>query len=75
MPKQKDSQEGASVNAAKLLLVEDDPALSELLEYRFANEGYNVRTTPDGDEASERDNGHGKATTRWPCTAKSTPWG
>ena len=31
--------------------------------------------TPDGDEASERDNGHGKATTRWPCTAKSTPWG
>ncbi len=51
MPKQKDFQEGASVNAAKLLLVEDDPALSELLEYRFANEGYNVRTTPDGDEA------------------------
>jgi len=24
---------------AKLLLVEDDPALAELLEYRFANEG------------------------------------
>ena len=39
------------MNAAKLLLVEDDAALSELLEYRFANEGYNVRTTPDGDEA------------------------
>jgi two-component system phosphate regulon response regulator PhoB len=37
--------------AAKLLLVEDDPALAELLEYRFANEGYAVRTTPDGDEA------------------------
>lgn len=36
---------------AKLLLVEDDPALSELLEYRFVNEGYAVRTTPDGDEA------------------------
>jgi two-component system phosphate regulon response regulator PhoB len=32
-------------------LVEDDPALSELLEYRFTNEGYQVRTTPDGDEA------------------------
>lgn len=36
---------------AKLLLVEDDPALSELLEYRFKNEGYRVRTTSDGDEA------------------------
>ncbi|MDG6079655.1 phosphate regulon transcriptional regulatory protein PhoB [Erythrobacter litoralis] len=36
---------------AKLLLVEDDPALAELLEYRFVNEGYSVRTTPDGDEA------------------------
>ncbi|WP_369025361.1 phosphate regulon transcriptional regulator PhoB [Qipengyuania sp. RANM35] len=39
------------MNAPKLLLVEDDPALSELLEYRFNNEGYNVRTTADGDEA------------------------
>lgn len=39
------------MNAAKLLLIEDDPALSELLEYRFTNEGYDVRTTPDGDEA------------------------
>ncbi|WP_133365347.1 phosphate regulon transcriptional regulator PhoB [Qipengyuania sediminis] len=37
--------------AAKLLLVEDDPALLELLEYRFRNEGYDVRATPDGDEA------------------------
>lgn len=37
--------------AAKLLLVEDDPALSELLEYRFQNEGYNVRATKDGDDA------------------------
>ena len=37
--------------SAKLLLVEDDPALSELLEFRFANEGYDVRTTSDGDEA------------------------
>ena len=35
----------------KLLLVEDDPALAELLEYRFTSEGYNVRSTPDGDEA------------------------
>ena len=39
------------MQAAKLLLVEDDPSLSELLEYRFTNEGYDVRTTPDGDEA------------------------
>nr|WP_247713461.1 phosphate regulon transcriptional regulator PhoB [Qipengyuania polymorpha] len=44
-------QEGAKVQAGKLLLVEDDPALSELLEYRFSNEGYDVRTTADGDEA------------------------
>jgi two-component system phosphate regulon response regulator PhoB len=39
------------MSAAKLLLVEDDPALSELLEYRFSKEGYSVRSTPDGDEA------------------------
>ena len=39
------------MSAAKLLLVEDDPALSELLEYRFQNEGYNVRVTGDGDDA------------------------
>ena len=39
------------MSGAKLLLVEDDPALSELLEYRFENEGYEVRATPDGDEA------------------------
>ena len=44
-------QEGAKVQAGKLLLVEDDPALAELLEYRFANEGYDVRATSDGDEA------------------------
>lgn len=47
----KKPQEGAKVQAGKLLLVEDDPSLSELLEYRFANEGYGVRTTADGDEA------------------------
>ena len=37
--------------APKLLLVEDDAALAELLEYRFASEGYDVRVTGDGDEA------------------------
>ena len=35
----------------KLLLVEDDGSLAELLEYRFEKEGYEVRTTSDGDEA------------------------
>ena len=35
----------------KLLLVEDDTALAELLEFRFRNEGYQVRMTGDGDEA------------------------
>lgn len=39
------------MSAAKLLLVEDDPSLSELLQFRFVNEGYDVRCTPDGDEA------------------------
>src|SRR5215204_2060715 len=39
------------VPSPKLLLVEDDPALAELLEYRFKGEGYDVRVTPDGDEA------------------------
>jgi two-component system, OmpR family, phosphate regulon response regulator PhoB len=37
--------------APKLLLVEDDPALAELLEFRFKAEGYDVTVTPDGDEA------------------------
>lgn len=36
---------------ARLLLVEDDPSLRELLEYRFRNSGYEVRSTSDGDEA------------------------
>lgn len=35
----------------RLLLVEDDPALAELLEFRFRQEGYEVVATPDGDEA------------------------
>lgn len=39
------------MSATKLLLVEDDPALSELLEFRFQNEGYDVRCTSDGDDA------------------------
>ncbi|MET0179352.1 MAG: phosphate regulon transcriptional regulator PhoB [Novosphingobium sp.] len=39
------------MSAAKLLLVEDDPALAELIEYRLQGAGYSVRTTGDGDEA------------------------
>ena len=35
----------------RLLLVEDDTALAELLEYRFENEGYEVRVSADGDDA------------------------
>ncbi len=37
--------------APRLLLVEDDPALAELLEFRFKAEGYAVSVTADGDEA------------------------
>ena len=41
------------MTAPKLLLVEDDASLAELLEYRFVGEGYTVRVTADGDEALE----------------------
>ncbi len=36
---------------ASILLVEDDRALVELLAYHFEREEYDVRTTPDGEEA------------------------
>lgn len=39
------------MTSPKLLLVEDDASLAELLEYRFESEGYDVRVTADGDEA------------------------
>jgi len=35
----------------RLLLVEDDLSLAELLQYRFEAEGYDVVATADGDEA------------------------
>ncbi len=35
----------------RLLLVEDDQALAELVEFRFKAEGYLVERTDDGDEA------------------------
>jgi two-component system phosphate regulon response regulator PhoB len=37
--------------APRLLLVEDDEALAELVEFRFRAEGYEVVRTADGDEA------------------------
>ena len=39
------------MTAPRLLLVEDDQALSDLLRYRFTAEGYVVDATGDGDEA------------------------
>lgn len=36
---------------ASVLIVEDDPALSELIVWHFANEGCKVRVTADGEEA------------------------
>jgi two-component system phosphate regulon response regulator PhoB len=35
----------------KILLVEDDRALVELLSYHFEREGFALRSTPDGEEA------------------------
>jgi two-component system, OmpR family, phosphate regulon response regulator PhoB len=39
------------MSGARLLLVEDDMALAELLEFRFRSAGYDVVQTGDGDEA------------------------
>jgi len=39
------------VSKGSLLLVEDDPALAELLVYHFEREEFDVRHTPDGEEA------------------------
>ncbi|HYI63839.1 MAG TPA: phosphate regulon transcriptional regulator PhoB [Allosphingosinicella sp.] len=38
-------------NKGRILLVEDDRALVELLVYHFEREEFEVRTTPDGEEA------------------------
>jgi two-component system phosphate regulon response regulator PhoB len=35
----------------KILLVEDDKPLVELLSYHFAREGFDVQSTPDGEDA------------------------
>ena len=39
------------MNKPRLLLVEDDTALAELLDWHFQQEGYDVVRTPDGEEA------------------------
>lgn len=39
------------MSTPRLLLVEDDAALAELLEWHFSQEGYEVSRTPDGEEA------------------------
>ena len=39
------------MSQVRLLLVEDDPALTELLSYHFRREGFDVVETPDGEEA------------------------
>ncbi len=35
----------------RILIVEDDPALAELLTWNFESEGFDVAATPDGEEA------------------------
>ena len=39
------------MSAAKMLIVEDDAALAELIQWHFEREGFDVRQTPDGEEA------------------------
>ena len=36
---------------ARILIVEDDPALAELLSWNFEGEGFDVVSTPDGEDA------------------------
>ena len=62
------------MSAAKLLLVEDDPSLSELLEYRFQNEGYDVRCTADGDEAKAAARSSSRVFTGKKRASRSTSW-
>ena len=38
----------------KILLVDDEPDILEILKYNLTNEGYEVVTAKDGDEALEK---------------------
>ncbi|HUQ85507.1 MAG TPA: response regulator transcription factor [Candidatus Limnocylindrales bacterium] len=37
----------------KILIVEDDPSLSEMYSYKFIHEGFDVTTAPDGQKGLE----------------------
>jgi two-component system phosphate regulon response regulator PhoB len=39
------------MSKTRLLLVEDDPAMAQLLRYNFEREGFDVTQTPSGEEA------------------------
>ena len=49
--KQKTSMEN---NARKVLIADDEPDILEILKYNLVNEGYQVITAKDGDEALEK---------------------
>lgn len=42
------------MNGRKVLIADDEPDILEILKYNLANEGYEVVTARDGDEALER---------------------
>jgi len=46
-------QAPANPNAYKILVVDDDPDIVELLEYNLRKEGYSVASAPDGRRALE----------------------
>ena len=41
-------------NARKILIADDEPDILEILKYNLSNEGYEVYTAKDGDEALEK---------------------
>lgn len=44
--------------ARKILIADDEPDILEILKYNLTNEGYEVVTAKDGDEALERARRH-----------------
>ena len=43
--------------ARKVLIADDEPDILEILKYNLSNEGYDVVTAKDGDEALEKQDG------------------
>ena len=41
-------------NLRKVLIADDEPDILEILKYNLSNEGYEVTTAKDGDEALEK---------------------